>query len=378
MSKSLIVKIRGLFSENGSRTRTSKEIKPSDRWLMVSVILLSIIGILSVYESSVVIAIRDFSNQFYYVKEQAQWFIVGLILMILLSFVNYHRYYALSLPFLLVSIASLLTVFIPGIGVIAYGAHRWVNIGFINFQPAELTKLSIVVYLAAWFSYPEKRRLTAFLLLLASVVGLVVVEPDLGTAVIILMTSLLMYFYSGAALVYFLFIVPILFTAVTGLVLMAPYRAKRLMSFLNPESDPLGSSYQIHQILLALGSGGWFGVGIGKSRQKYAYLPEANTDSIFAIIGEEIGFIGSLFVIGLFVFLIWRGFRIAHRTKDKFGRLLALGITSWISVQTVLNLASTVALVPLTGVPLPFVSYGGSSLVILLSAIGILLNISRQ
>jgi cell division protein FtsW len=209
------------------------------------------------------------------------------------------------------------------------------------------------------------------------VVGLVLLEPDLGTSVIIIAIALILYFASGAPVWHFALILPVLVVGVVGLAIISPYRMARLTTFLHPDKDPLGSSYHIRQALLGLGSGGWFGVGIGQSRQKYEYLPEANTDSIFAIIGEETGFVGGVAVILMFVFASWRGFRIAKRARDGFGRLLAIGITSWISVQTIINLSAMVALMPLTGVPLPFISYGGSSLIIMLAAAGILLNISK-
>jgi len=272
----------------------------------------------------------------------------------------------------------LVAVFVPGMGVRALGAHRWLNFGFFILQPAELAKLVLIIYLSAWFSKVEKGKLIAFLLLLGIIIGLVIIEPDLGTAIIILSIALILYFLSGAPFIQFLLLFPILLIGVSGLAIIAPYRFRRLTTFFNPESDPLGASYQIRQVLFALGSGGWFGVGIGKSRQKYQYLPEANTDSIFAIIGEEVGFIGAIFVVVSFLFLVWRGFKIAKGAADPFGKLLALGISSWVGIQTIINLAAMVALLPLTGVPLPLVSYGGSSLIILLSAFGILLNISKH
>jgi len=364
-------------ARSGIRTKPG-HLHMADRLLLVIVAVVTTIGILMVYNSSVAIAQRDFADQYYFAKEQLKWLAVGGVAMIVASNIDYHRWYAWSLPMLLGTIVLLLSVFIPGIGVSAQGAHRWVNIWFTTLQPAELAKFSLIVYLSAWFSKPEKGRLGAFALLLAMVVGLVVIEPDLGTAVIIGTVAVMMYFFSGAKLSHFLIMVPTLAVAVVLLAVAAPYRTARLTTFLNPQVDPLGSSYQIRQILLALGSGGLFGVGLGKSRQKYEYLPEANTDSIFAIIGEELGFIGSVAIIGLFLIIIWRGFRIAKRAPDAFGRMLALGIASWIAIQAGINLAAMVALVPLTGIPLPFVSYGGSSLIVLLLSMGILLNISRH
>jgi len=329
-----------------------------------------------VYDSSVAIAIRDFSNQYYYVNEQLKWLCIGLVALFITSRIPYKIWYSMALPMLCITLALLVAVFLPGIGIRALGAHRWINFGFFVLQPAELTKLAMVVYLSAWFSHPEKKRLLSFVMLLAMTVGLVLLEPDLGTSVIILVIAVLLYFFSGAPLRHFLAMVPILLIVIIVLTVVAPYRMHRLTTFFNPESDPLGSSYQIRQVLLGLGSGGWMGVGIGKSRQKYEYLPEANTDSIFAIIGEEVGYIGALGVIITFLFIVWRGFRIANRSPDVFARLLALGLSSWVSVQTLINLGAMVRLIPLTGVPLPFISYGGSSLIILFIAMGIVLNIS--
>lgn len=355
-----------------------QKLHPPDFWLTAVTIVLVLFGLVMVYDSSVAIAIRDFSDQYYFVKEQFRWFIVGTGVFIAVCLVPYHSWYRLAMPLLILTLILLAAVFLPGIGVRAQGASRWINMGIFVFQPAELAKLSLVIYLAAWFSYPERKRIGAFLLLLTLIVGLVVAEPDLGTAFIILATAIVLYFLSGAPLWQFFLLIPVLGISVATLAIVSPYRMRRLTTFFNPDTDPLGASYQIRQVLLALGSGGWFGIGVGQSRQKYEYLPEANTDSIFAIVGEEFGFVGTSVVILLFLFLVWRGFRIAKRAPDNFGRNLALGISSWIGIQTVINLAAMVALIPLTGVPLPLISYGGSSLILTLAGIGILVNISRQ
>ncbi len=348
-----------------------------DRWLIASVVLLSLFGVLMVYDSSVAIAIRDFSDQYYFVKEQLKWLVVGLIALTVTSRIPYKMWYTIAVPLLVGTMALLLIVLLPGVGIHALGARRWINFGFFVLQPAEFAKLTLTIYLSAWFARGEKNRLPSFLLLAGMIVGLIMLEPDLGTSIILSGIAVSLYFFSGAPVMHFAGLFPIAAAGVLLLALATPYRMQRLTTFLNPENDPQGSSYQIRQALIGLGSGGWLGVGIGKSRQKYEYLPEANTDSIFAIIGEEIGFIGGAFIIIAFLFIISRGFRIAVRAPDTFGKLLALGITSWISVQSLVNISAMVALIPLTGVPLPFISYGGSSLIILLSAVGIVLNISR-
>lgn len=370
--------IANYFQKKTSVRNPRKKLGRPDALLVLTVMILAGLGILMVYNASVAIAIRDFSDQYYFVREQVKWLAIGIGAFIFFTAFDYRRFYALALPAFIGSLILLLAVFIPGLGVRALGAHRWLNFGLFIVQPAEITKLVLIVYLSAWFSYKEKGRLGAFMLLVGMVCGLVILQPDLGTAVIILLIAMTLYFFSGAPLWQFLILVPVFLVGAGGLAIAAPYRFRRLTTFFNPESDPLGASYHIRQILLALGSGGWFGVGIGKSRQKYEFLPEANTDSIFAIIGEELGFIGAVVLIGLFLLLVWRGFRIAKRAPDAFGRYLALGISSWIAFQVSINLAAMVALIPLTGVPLPLVSYGGSSLIILLSALGILANISRH
>lgn len=371
-----------LFGEDGKRHVVHREpkkiLQAADPWLVVSILALSIFGVLMVYDSSVAIALRDFGDQYYYVKEQVKWFIAGLAAFIIFSKIPYTVWRMYALHLLVVTLVLLMAVFIPGAGIRAYGAHRWINFGFFIMQPAEFAKLTMIFYLSAWLAHPEKSRFLSFLLLLGMVVGLVMLEPDLGTSSIILCIALLLYFYSGAPIRHFMFMVPMLIASVLVLAIIAPYRMQRITTFINRQSDPLGASYHIRQVLLGLGSGGFTGVGIGRSRQKYEYLPEANTDSIFAIIGEETGFLGAMLVMSLYVSIIWRGYAIAMAARDVFGRLLALGISSWIAVQTMINLSAMVALIPLTGVPLPFISYGGSSFIILLSAMGIVLNISKR
>jgi cell division protein FtsW len=239
-------------------------------------------------------------------------------------------------------------------------------------------KLSLAIYLSAWFSTKEKGRFMAFLLLVGFVLFLVMAEPDMGTTIIILCEAMVLYFLSGGTMWYFAALAPIL--AILGFILIKiePYRAQRLATFLNPNQGINGTSYHVRQILLALGSGGFMGVGLGNSLQKYAYLPENATDSIFAIIAEEIGFLGSFVLILFFMAFIWRGIIIAMQAKDSFGKLLAGGIVAFLGMQMVINLGAQTALLPLTGVPLPFISYGGSALVVDLCSVGILLNISKQ
>ncbi|OGH18819.1 MAG: hypothetical protein A3F31_04560 [Candidatus Levybacteria bacterium RIFCSPHIGHO2_12_FULL_38_12] len=353
-------------------------MKKVDIFLLLIVIFLTLFGLLMIFEASSVISFRDFGDKYHYIRDQSLWSVIGFVGMSFFSYYNYKKLYNLSLPLLIAAIILLILVFFPGIGVLLLGARRWINTGFFLIQPAEFVKLALTIYLSAWFSHKEKGRFLAFLLLLGFVLILVMLEPDMGTAGIILFEAVLIYFLSGGSIMHFAFVVPIV--AIVGFLLIKfePYRLARLTAFMNVGESLENSSYHVKQILIALGVGGITGVGLGNSLQKYAYLPENTTDSIFAIIAEEIGLIGSLVLIFSFILFIWRGFAIAAKTSDKFGKLLAGGITSFLAIQMLINLGAQTALIPFTGVPLPFISYGGSALVVDLCSVGILLNISRQ
>ncbi|MBF8249941.1 MAG: Cell division protein FtsW [Candidatus Levybacteria bacterium] len=353
-------------------------MKKIDASLLISVIIITLFGLLMIYDASSFVAFRDFGDKYHYLKDQSVWIILGCIVLAFFSFFDYHRLYTLALPMLLGALVLLTLVFVPGIGVNLLGAHRWIDIGVFLLQPAEFIKLALAIYLAAWFSSKEKGRLPAFLLLMGLVLGLVMLEPDMGTTVVITAEALFIYFLSGARVLYFSLIIPLIGLLGFLLIKLSPYRAQRLEAFLNLDSSLQSSSYHVRQILIALGSGGLFGVGLGNSLQKYAYLPESTTDSIFAIIAEELGFVGAVALILFFIFIIFRCFRIAVNSRDNFGKLLAGGITTFLAIQTIINLAAQTVLVPLTGIPLPFISYGGSSLIVDLAAVGILLNISKQ
>ncbi len=331
-----------------------------------------------IYDASSFVAFRDFGDNYHYVKDQFLWIILGLISLGMFSFFDYHKLFNLALPILVVGILLLIMVFVPGLGVTLLGARRWVDFQFFLLQPSEFVKLGLAIYLAAWFSNKEKGRFLAFLMLLGLVILLIMLQPDMGTAVIILSEAVVVYFLSGARVLYFVLMAPVI--AMLGFILikLEPYRAVRLTTFLDPNQSLLTSSYHVRQVLIALGSGGLTGVGFGNSLQKYAYLPENTTDSIFAIIAEELGFLGATVIILLFAVVVWRGFYVAIHARDNFGKLLAGGITTFLAMQTFINLAAQTALLPLTGIPLPFISYGGSALIINLAAIGILCNISRQ
>lgn len=346
--------------------------------LFITTCLLAFIGIFILYESSSYTALLNIGDKYYFVKNQSVWLAIGITLCLIFSRINYKIYARFALPLLLVTFALLIGVFLPGIGVSLKGAHRWINLGITMIQPSELLKISLAVYLAAWFAVKEKGRLLAFLLLLGLCIFLVIMEPDMGTASIIAATAILVYFFQGAKVTEMLAIIAIFLIGLFLLIKIEPYRAARFSAYSNFDSHDLSTtSYHVKQILVSLGSGGLTGVGFGRSVQKYAYLPENTTDSIFAIFAEEAGFLGSFILILIFFTQLVIGYAIAMDCADVFGRLLAFGIITFISIQTVINLASQVVLFPLTGVPLPFISYGGSSMLINFMSIGILISIAR-
>lgn len=349
---------------------------------------LTIFGLLMIYNVSSYEGFHEFNDKFYFAKQQLISAVAGSIAGIVAYKINYHRLYALS-PFFLFGILLLLVlVLIPGVGTEALGARRWIVLSKIipglpsmTIQPAEFAKPALIIYFASWLSNAKKgytnRRLLTFLAIAVAVLGLVMLEPDLGTTIVIILSVGAIYFASGAPLYHFFMVAPFAIAGFIALIIFEPYRLQRLTTFLNPQIDPQGASYHISQILITLGSGGITGVGLGNSAQKYGYLPEATTDSIFAVIGGELGFIGAIVLIVAFLILILRAFQISQKASDRYGQLLAMGITLWIGMQIVVNMGSMVALIPLTGVPLPFISFGGSSLVTVLFGVGLLLNISR-
>lgn len=353
-------------------------MKKADTFLLGIVVVLSLFGLLMIYNASSVRAFMDFGDRYHFLSDQAIWLSLGLTALVIFSVFDYHKLYYIALPLLIIALISLILVFIPGIGAGAKGANRWIDLRFMRLQPAEFVKLALAIYLAAWFSNKEKSRLLAFSLLIGAILLLVILEPDLGTASIILGQTTIIYFLSGASLKHFIISFPIIGLIWALAIKLEPYRATRLMSFINLNKSLDDIGYHLKQILIALGSGGIYGLGIGNSRQKYGYLPESMTDAIFPIIAEELGFIGANILIFLFIIVIWRGFLIAMRAKDNFGRLLGAGIISFLGLQIIINLGAMTALFPLTGVPLPFISYGGSALIVDMAAVGILLNISKQ
>lgn len=358
------------------RTNSKTSVKnPFDRSFFYLILTMVTLGLVFVADISTPQALSFFNDKFYFFRQQVTWAIIGLAAMIVVSNIHYSFWKKLAVPFFFAAVLTLIAVLIPGISLKALGARRWISIGSINFQPSEVIKLALALYLAK-VSESSKKPL-AYFIPLALVCGLIMLQPDLGTTLVVGLIGVTQIYVSGVPIMYFLGTLFAGISSVAVLILVSPYRRDRLMTFLQVSSDPLGKEYHIRQILLALGSGGLFGLGIGQSRQKFLFLPEASTDSIFAAIAEEIGFIGSLALISLFAYFIYRAFKIASNAPDQFSKILALGITAWIGGQMILNLSSMTALTPLTGIPLPFFSYGGTSLSMILASCGILLNISR-
>lgn len=359
------------------RYNLGTQSKGVDLPLLFSVIVLVLFGLLMVYDSSVVQAQQDFGDSYYYIRQQMIWVVLGVVASSFCYFFDYRRWKNLAKPLMGVSLILMLAVFIPGLGISGGGAHRWLNFGFFTIQPAEIVKLVSVIYIAAMFE--KKISMLPFAGLVGGVAFIMaVLQKDLGSTIVFVLMALIMYFVSRGPVRYLLAMIPVGLVTVWILVATSPYRMKRILAFLDPFSDTQGFTYHISQVLIALGSGGLFGLGFGQSRQKFEYIPEVSTDSIFAIVGEELGFVGCAVLIALLLFLVIRGLKIANECTDDFGKILALGLTSWLGVQAMINLSSMVALLPLTGVPLPFISYGGSALVVNLTAVGILLNISRR
>jgi cell division protein FtsW len=358
------------------RLNLKKQKKEVDRGLLFLTLILTAIGIVAVADASAPQAVNVFGDKFYFAKQQLIWGVLGIITLFVVSKIHYNLWQKLAVPIFLVGVALLIVVLLPSVGTEALGARRWIILGPISVQPSEIIKFGLALYLAKLSV--KSKSILAFFVPLILAAGLIMLQPDLGTTLIVGLIGMTQIFLSGINLFYFVGAAGLGVLASLILILTSSYRKARLLSFFEQTQDPLGRSYHIRQILLALGSGGLFGVGLGQSRQKFLFLPEAATDSVFAIIAEEVGFLGAMVLLFLFAFWVFKAFRVVRAAPDRFSQILSAGITAWIGGQTFLNIGSMVALVPLTGVPLPFISYGGSSLVMLLLASGILLNISRH
>lgn len=355
-----------------------KKVKRNLLPLFLLPVLLSLIGLFFVFEASSVRAFSEVGNSFHYLRLQAIWLFAGIIIMSFFSMVDYRRLYFFSPFIMLATILLLLLVLIPGVGTSAGGARRWLDFGFFNFQPTEFAKASVILYLSSWFVQKEKRRFFSFLVLLGLLLGLIMLQPDMGTAIIVFFLSIIIYYLAGVQLYYLFLLIPLSLVGFFVLIKTSPYRFRRFMTFLDPSKDPLGVGYHVNQIMISLTAGGFFGRGLGASRQKYLFLPEAHTDSIFAIVAEEFGFLGSALILFLFFTLIYKIYHVAATSSDRFGRLLSGGILAYFCLQISINLGGIVGLIPLTGVPLPFFSYGGSNMLVSFTLLGILINIAKH
>ena len=334
-----------------------------------------------IYSSSNIWAAYKFNDPYKYLKSQAMFLLIGYFIIYFVSKVPYSLYKDYSNKILILSIILLILVLIPGIGTIRNGSRSWFGIGSFGIQPSEFAKLGLIIFTSKYLTTNKikdiKTSVLPILLVVILVFGLIMLQPDFGTGIIIVISIISLLFISGVNINFFLKIGLIGIIGIVILVIIAPYRMARITSFLNPWSDPLGTGFQIIQSLYAIGPGGLLGMGLGNSIQKHFYLPEPQTDFIFSIISEELGFAGVLIVSTLFITIIYRGLKISINTEDKFAKYLAYGITFSIAFQTILNLMVVVGLIPVTGVTLPFLSYGGSSLLVSMLEIGILLNISK-
>ncbi len=362
-----------------------KSGKP-DKILLFCIFTLIAFGLIMIASAGVAYSQARFGDQYYFFKRQLVYGILpGMLIFYFFQKINYTYWKKVAVPFFLVSLVFLVLVFIPDVGLNMYGANRWIQLGPISFQPSEMAKLAVILYLASWMQSKGRRKIEdffegflPFLGILALIAFLLIKQPDMGTLGIISLVMLSIYFSAGAKISHLLGLIILGMLSTAILIRIESYRLSRFLIFLNPELDPQGIGYQINQALLAIGSGGIFGLGLGHSRQKFNYLPEPVGDSIFAVIGEELGMLGAMALIVIFLLLFFRGIKIAKNAPDDFGKLIGIGISSWIILQTFINISAITSLIPLTGVPLPFISYGGTSLVFLLAGMGILLNISKQ
>ena len=358
--------------------------RPPDYTLLLAAAVLAI-GLVMVLSSSSITASQLLGDPYYYFKRQIMWTVLSVLCFLFCYRVDYWRWKPMVPWILGGTIFLLVAVLIPHVGRNVNGSRRWLGFGPAVFQPSELAKLTMVVFVSAWLSERTPRQIRTFwrgalpvLGLIGICAGLIVKEPDLGTAAALFATSVVLLYIAGVPVIQFGVIfggsVPLL----AALIFTSAYRRTRFLSFLNPQAHAQSSGYHILQSLYALGSGGLFGVGLGQSRQKYFYLPEEHTDFIFAVLGEELGLVGGLLVLALFGVLIWRGYRVAASAPDLFGTLLAAGITTMLAVQAIVNIGVVTGVLPITGIPLPMVSYGGSSLIFTLAGLGMLANVSTH
>ena len=370
-----------------SRAAQSQTALRRDPAVMVTVVTsaLLLLGLAMIFSASFVSSLNNDVSPFLYVKKQALWAILGVVAFIAFSRIDYRKLKGWGYVGMVVVVLLLLAVLIPGLGVTVGGSSRWLSLGPLSLQPSELAKIALILFIADVFSRKDPnsvKQLSHTILPVIPVLGiltlLIMAQPDMGTTMLVGTIGFGMLFLAGAPMRYLAVMGGLGASIATFGALAEPYRRERVLAFMNPWSDPLNTGYQTIQSLMAMGSGGFFGVGIGASRQKWLYVPNAHTDFIYAIIGEEMGLLGTLIVLGMFAFLAYLGIRIARGAPDRFGMYIATGVTIWISVQALVNMGAVTASLPITGVPLPLVSFGGSSLVVTLIGIGILTNIARQ
>ncbi len=361
-------------------------VKKPDMPFLVALGVLVIFGLLVLASASAPVSFQRFGESYYFLRHQIMFGLIpGLILFTIFSLIDYRVWKKFAPALLVFSIVLLVLVFIPGVGAEFGTARSWIHIFGISLQPSEIVKLTFLVYLATWLESRGHQRaghlhegLLPFLMILGIIMFLMLMQPDTGSMGVIVAMAMAVYFVGGAAIKHVVAMGGIGIFLLFLLIKLTPYRAARFMIFLHPELDPQGAGYHINQAFLAIGSGGLFGRGFGLSRQKHQYLPEVIGDSIFAILAEELGFLFGVIVVGLFVFLMYRGIQIAMATKDLYGRYLVVGIITWITTQAFVNMGAMAGVLPLTGVTLPFISYGGTSLTVSLWAMGIVTNISRH
>lgn len=361
-----------------------KRLKPMDKTLLLVIIILVVFGLVMVFSASAPSASAYQNNPYHYIVRQAIFAVMGLVAMFFFSMFDYHKLGKMALWILGGALLLLLAVYIPGIGIVRNNARRWLNLGFSTLQPSEVVKVALIIYFAYSLSNLKERikefktGLLPQLIVLGVFALLLMAEPHLSATMIIGMTTVIMLLVAGARIAHFVGLAVPVACAGIFYIMKNPYQLERIVTFLDPFADPSDTGFQVVNSLYAIGSGGIFGLGLGQSRQKYLYLPEPQNDFIFAIVCEELGLVGALMVLFLFACLIWKGYRTAMTAPDLFGSLLATGITSLVALQVLMNVAVVTSSMPATGVALPFFSYGGTSLMILLCCMGILLNISRQ
>lgn len=351
--------------------------------LMIIAGVIILFGLAMLSSATSAYAYQKFGDSYYFFKRQLFGLGLGAACFYIFSNIDYNRWRKYAFWFLIFSIFLLLLVFIPGLSANYGKARSWINVFGFSLQPSELVKISFLLYLAAWLESREKKLgdvskgIGPFVAVLGFIGFLMILQPDIGTLAIITITSLAVYFVGGGNVKQILAIMLLGIISIFIMVKIMPYQANRFKCFSNPEWSSSDVCYQVNQSLIAVGSGGLFGRGLGASRQKYMYLPEVSGDSIFPIIGEEVGFIFSSTLVMLYIFLFYRGYNIAKNAPDNFGRILAIGIVTWLVIQAIINIGGMINMMPMTGVPLPLVSYGGSAMVAALIAIGILVNISK-